>query len=253
MHCTARCFAPGFLKRSLEEFKRLSGTALRFETVSIPTRPYQLITFSDPDSITRCKAMSDADIGGFSHAQIDYVSGSETEPPHLRFHGNISIELPKNRPNLQRSGYAGWRTLYRGSTVFGRSLWDIDPYTYLAMRIKSDGRKYFVNLQTESIVPTDLHQHRLYTRKPGEWETILINWNDFVRTNHGEVVEPQMELLRQRVRTIGVSLIDRTPGAFDLSVSRIWATNGLSEQDAQEDDWSKDFPSSSKSLKPEKH
>lgn len=54
---------------------------------------------------------------------------------------------------------------------------------------------------------------------------MFIKWNDFVRTNHGVVVEPQMEMLRQKVRTIGVGLIDRVPGPFDLAIGRIWATN----------------------------
>lgn len=116
-------------------------------------------------------------------------------------------------------------------TIFGKMLWDIDPYTYLAMRFKSDGRSYLVNVQTESVVPTDIHQHRLFARRPGEWETVLIKWNDFVRTNHGYVVEPQHEILRQKVRTIGVGLTDRVPGPFQMCVERIWATNDESEGD----------------------
>jgi NADH dehydrogenase [ubiquinone] 1 alpha subcomplex assembly factor 1 len=186
--------------------------------------------------------MSDADVGGFSKASLDWVppvasepSPSENKNGHMRFHGNISIELPQNRPQIQRTGYAAWRTFDRAPTIFGKSLWDIDPYAYLAMRIKSDGRKYFVNVQTESIVPTDIHQHRLYARRPGEWETVLIKWNEFVRTNHGVVVEPQTEMLRQKVRTIGVGLIDRVPGDFELCIERIWATNKLTEQDIMED------------------
>jgi NADH dehydrogenase [ubiquinone] 1 alpha subcomplex assembly factor 1 len=120
--------------------------------------------------------------------------------------------------------------------MFGKSLWDVDSFAFLALRIKSDGRKYFVNLQTESIVPTDIHQHRLYARRPGEWETVLIKWNEFVRTNHGIVVEPQTELLRQKVRTVGIGLIDRVPGPFELCIERIWATNRLREVDKAEDD-----------------
>lgn len=46
-----------------------------------------------------------------------------------------------------------------------------------------------------------------------------------MRTNHGVVVEPQMEMLRQKIRTIGIGLIDRVPGPFDLAIGRIWATN----------------------------
>jgi NADH dehydrogenase [ubiquinone] 1 alpha subcomplex assembly factor 1 len=184
-----------------------------------------LLDFRNPEVLEGCKTMSDADMGGFTKVSFEHNPSISAEPAHARFHGNISIELPKNRPQIQRTGYAAWRNKDRKATLFGKSLWDIDPYTYLGLRVKSDGRKYFVNVQTESIIPTDLHQHRLYARRPGEWETVLIKWNDFVRTNHGMVVEPQVEILRQKVRTIGVGLIDRVPGPFDLSISQIWATN----------------------------
>ncbi|KAF2021729.1 CIA30-domain-containing protein [Aaosphaeria arxii CBS 175.79] len=225
MQPTARCLAPGFIRRSLDEFKRLSNVALKFEAISTPKKAYPLILFDDEDSLTRCKRMSDKDIGGFSTANFDFVPASEKEPPHARFSGNISIELPKNQPHVQRTGYAGWRTHDQGYTIFGKSVWNVDPYNYLAIHFKSDGRKYFVNVQTESIVHTDIHQHRLHSKTPGEWETILIKWNEFVRTNHGQVVEPQREMLTQKVRTVGAALIDRIQGPYDLSISKVWATN----------------------------
>ena len=182
-----------------------------------------------------CKTMSDADLGGFSRVTLEHVAATPSERSHARFYGTISTQLPPNRPHIQRTGYAAWRNRDRRATIFGKSLWDIDPYTYLAMQIKSDGRKYFVNVQTETVVPTDLHQHRLYARRPGEWETVLIKWGDFVRTNHGVVVEPQREMLRQKVRTIGVGLIDRVPGPFELSIAQIWATN-VADTGQQEDE-----------------
>jgi NADH dehydrogenase [ubiquinone] 1 alpha subcomplex assembly factor 1 len=169
--------------------------------------------------------MSDADLGAFSTANLNYVPATDSEPAHAHFHGNISIALPPHNPEVVRTGYAGWRTLDRKPTLFGRSLWDISQYRALALRIKSDGRKYFVNLQTDSIVPTDLHQHRLFAKKPGEWETVLIQISSFVRTNHGMVVEPQSEMLTQSVKSVGISLIDRIPKPYDLRIARVWATN----------------------------
>ncbi|KAG6004699.1 hypothetical protein E4U21_000854 [Claviceps maximensis] len=158
-------------------------------------------------------------------------SQPQSQPPtsYARFHGRISTSLPDNRPAIQRSGYAAFRTPDQHATLFGRSVWDIDPYTYLALRIKSDGRAYFVNIQTEAVEPSDLHQHRLFAKHPGQWETIMIKWNDFVRTNHGFVVEPQAELLRQKVRTVGIGLTDRVEGPFELCIDRIWATNQVHE------------------------
>ncbi|KAL2075960.1 hypothetical protein VTL71DRAFT_903 [Oculimacula yallundae] len=255
MRPTPNLFAKGFFGRSLDEFKRLSGVALRAEGTKRQLKPYIMASFHDASSLEDVKTMSDMDIGGYSSVHLDYIpppvtsslspdqsststpSSSSTNPNgHVKFHGNISIELPKNRPEVQRTGYAAWRTKDKGYTIFGKTLWDIDAYAFLALRIKSDGRKYFVNIQTESIVYTDIHQHRLYARRPGEWETVLIKWNEFVRTNHGMVVEPQTELLRQKVRTVGIGLIDRVPGPFELCVERIWASNGLGEQDLREDD-----------------
>lgn len=206
--------------------------AINLEGIHGPSGPYELYSFHDQESRDGAVPFCDADIGGYSKVNLDWHPSAPDNPKgHAKFHGNISIELPKTRPDVERSGYAAWRTRVMGRTIFGRSLWDIDPYIYLAMRFKSDGRSYLINVQTESVVPSDLHQHRLFTRRPGEWETVLIHWNDFVRTNHGYVVEPQSEMLRQKVRTIGVGLTDRVPGPFELCIERIWATNDPSDGD----------------------
>ncbi|KAI9888785.1 MAG: Anaphase-promoting complex subunit 5 [Vezdaea aestivalis] len=203
MRPSVRYSAPGFLQRSLNELKRSSHIVLSQEGIKGATTPYELFKFAQPGSIDDCKIMGDADLGGFSTSSLDYSPRNEREPSHARFHGNISVKLPTNRPNLHRSGYAGWRTLDQKATLFGRSFWDIDPYRYLALRVKSDGRKYFVNLQTDSIVHTDIHQHRLLVRRPGQWETVYIKWHEFVRTNYGQIVEPQSEMLREKVKSIG--------------------------------------------------
>ncbi|KAK3996957.1 hypothetical protein QBC44DRAFT_316974 [Cladorrhinum sp. PSN332] len=221
-----------FWGRSLDEFKRLSGIAFKLEGIKGATTPYELHKFDSPSSLQDCKVFTDEEIGGTSTARLDFVppSSPRSPQPFARFHGNISTSLPKDRPDIKRTGYAAFRTRDRPPTVFGRSLWNIDPYVYLALRVKSDGRSYFVNVQTESVIPTDLHQHRLFVKKPGEWETVLIKWNMFVRTNHGFVVEPQTEILRQKVKSIGFGLTDRIPGPFELCVQRVWATND--ERDA---------------------
>ena len=236
---------PGFWKRSLDEFKRLSNigrailyqrlrqailigryAAIKLEGLEKVKNVYPLWDFSAPESVEACMDMSDTDIGGFSRVKLEHVPKNALEPAHARFTGLISNELPHRENPIERTGYAAFRTRERPSTLFGRSLWDVEHYNFLALRVKSDGRKYKVNIQTESVEFTDLHQHRLYARMPGQWETILIKWSDFVRTNHGVIVEPQSEMLREKVRTIGIGLTDRIAGPFDFKISSIWATNG---------------------------
>lgn len=242
MQATRPLLYKGFVGRSIDEFKRLSHIVFSLEGIKGAHTPYELHSFRSPTSVQDCKVMSDVEIGGFSKSNLDWVpspprsSGvalpSPSSPGYARFHGTISTQLPKDRPDIQRTGYAAFRTRDRPPTIFGRSLINIDPYVYLALRVKSDGRSYFVNVQTESVVPTDLHQHRLFVKKPGEWETVLIRWNDFVRTNLGFVVEPQTEMMRQKVKSIGVGLTDRIPGPFELCIERMWATNDASEADS---------------------
>lgn len=227
-------------------------TVVKSENIKGASGPREIHNFQTPESVVDCKLLSDADVGGASTAHLDWVppanyiptpGGDESRKPYTpipgsyaRFHGTISLELPTDRREISRTGYAGFRTLDRPPTIFGRGVWDIDPYAYLAMRVKTDARSYFVNVRTESVVPLDLHQHRLFVKKPGQWQTVLIKWNDFVRTNHGKVIEPQTGMLRQKVLSIGFSTTDRKPGPYELCVERLWATNDFEEAGVVEAD-----------------
>jgi NADH dehydrogenase [ubiquinone] 1 alpha subcomplex assembly factor 1 len=245
---------PGFWRRSIDEFKRQATIAVQMQGLLIPKKPFFLAKFDTPNSIPQCKVFCDSTMSnGYSKASLTWQAGESSSdtattdtttkaalaarkeastwpkpsatPPHALFAGTISTALPPNKPEIMRSGFAAWRTHDRGMWLFGRLLYDIDPYTYLALRVKSDGRKYFINVQTESIVPTDIHQHLLPCFRPGEWETVVVPFHAFVRTNHGMVVEPQKEMLRQKVRSIGIGLTDRVDGPFELRIAEVYATN----------------------------
>ncbi|KAL9108728.1 MAG: hypothetical protein Q9227_006524 [Pyrenula ochraceoflavens] len=217
--------------------------AVTLEAIHGPgDKAYNLLDFSDPETVTTCRTMSDRSVGGFSQSILSQEPEDRVSriPAHVLWHGNISTKLPERNPSVQRTGYAAFRNEDRGMSLVGRLFWNTEMYTYLAVRVKSDGRKYFVNLQTDSIVPSDIHQHRLYTRRhkgakdpedPGDWETVLIKWTDFVRTNHGTVVEPQSEIMRDKIRTVGIGLIDRVEGPFELAIRGFWATNGTVEKE----------------------
>ncbi|KAF4984444.1 hypothetical protein FZEAL_407 [Fusarium zealandicum] len=250
MRATQTLLSRSFFGRSMDEFKRRTRIATTFEAVKGHAKPRPLYEFDRPSDVSDCIVMSDQAIGGFSQSNFDYATSNSTDSSssssssniskapssYARFHGTISTRLPADRPNIQRTGFAGFRTPDQRPTAFGRSMWDIDPFLYLALRIKSDGRSYFVNLQTESVEPSDLHQHRLFPKRPGQWETVLIKWNDFVRTNHGFVIEPQTEMLRQKVLSVGVGLTDRVDGPFELCIERAWATNDAAEAEVLAED-----------------
>ena len=224
---------------------KLSTLAVTFEGIYGPgNKPYHLLDFRNPDTITTLKTMSDRAVGGSSQSEVTQIpeDPSTSTPAHIIWHGSISTKLPERNASVQRTGYAAFRNHDRGMSLMGKLMWNVDVYRYLALRVKSDGRKYFVNIQTDSIVQSDIHQHRLYTRNHrgakgpddlGTWETVLIKWNDFVRTNHGTVVEPQSEIMKDKVKTVGIGLIDRIDGPFELGIQGFWATNGGNEKESQ--------------------
>ncbi|EEH07049.1 complex I intermediate-associated protein CIA30 [Histoplasma capsulatum G186AR] len=146
---TAKCLAqsPGFVKRSADELARFTKMAWNLDALSVPYKPYHLLDFTDENTIAGCKTMSDRAIGGYSTANLDYIPAdpATNTPAHARFHGSISTKLPQNW-KVQRTGYAAFRNKDRGLWLFGRLYWDVDPYTYLALRVKSDGRRYKVNI-----------------------------------------------------------------------------------------------------------
>ncbi|KAI8604807.1 NADH:ubiquinone oxidoreductase intermediate-associated protein 30 [Dissophora ornata] len=172
----------------------------------------------------------DRDIGGFSEAHLEITKNGTG-----RFYGQLSLDLPENE-SVEKSGYAGIRTKTRPGSIFGTPVWDTCLFEYLSLRVKGDERKYFVNLQTDGVVPTDLYQHRLFLKTPGEWETVLIPFKDFILTNQGFIQEEQIEIFRERVKNVGVSIIDRKSGPFELEIECISAVNTGPDPNARPDD-----------------
>ncbi|KAK4703742.1 NADH dehydrogenase [ubiquinone] 1 alpha subcomplex assembly factor 1, partial [Phenoliferia sp. Uapishka_3] len=175
-----------------------------------------------------------------------------------RFYGSLSSDLREGRRRegvVERGGYAGLRSKSR-TTMFGPQTWDTSLYDYLRLRVRSsgDGMRYFVNIQTDGPVRSDLFQHRLWLPPPSDpsqapaspaiptssspavselseevhphrWTDILIPLSDFTLTNSGDLSEVQIEMYRSKIRTVGLSVLGPGEGrrvAFDFSRRRFF-------------------------------
>ena len=64
--------------------------------------------------------------------------------------------------------------------MFGNMLEDVSGYDYIALRLRVAGdprthNSYFVNIQTDGPISTDLWQHRLYFRRQDNtWEDVFV-------------------------------------------------------------------------------
>ncbi|CAD6885263.1 unnamed protein product [Tilletia laevis] len=75
------------------------------------------------------------------------------------------------------------------------------------------GPRFFVNIQTDGPVTSDLFQHRLFLdpSKLDEWQTVIIPFDSFVLTNTGTVTLSPLTMMREKIRTIGISAVLDVP------------------------------------------
>ncbi|CAG8450590.1 793_t:CDS:2 [Ambispora gerdemannii] len=191
-------------------------------------REMMMLTANTQEDINDWVIGSDKDFGGTSEVKFEL-----TPEGYGKFHGNITTPTSSpstNINNIHKSqrpkfGYAGIRTKKSKFTLLGTPAWDTTLFRYLTMRLRGDRRKYYVNLQTDTPILTDLWQHRLFLRRPGEWEIVMIPFEDFILTNHGVIQTPQILMMRERINTIGFSVLDRKTGPFSLEIDYIKAMN----------------------------
>ena len=62
------------------------------------------------------------------------------------------------------------------STWYDHGCFDVSDYDALRLRVRGDGRKFFVNIQNKSIVKdTDVWQFFMFTRGGPHWEDITVS------------------------------------------------------------------------------
>lgn len=189
-----------------------------------------VVNFAKPQiGLNSLLVRTDEDLGGFSTASLDIREQKPPLAPFGRFHGETSLDLPEDRPEVVRLGYAMFRTKDLPSSFLGlgpANFYDWSAYNQLSLRVRGDHRKYFINIQADTPYPTDLYQHRLFLKTPGEWETVTVSFANFILTNGG-VIQQQQFLPREAVRSIGIGLVDGQYGPFQLDLEWIKVHNGL--------------------------
>ncbi|KAF6757213.1 complex I intermediate-associated protein 30-domain-containing protein [Ephemerocybe angulata] len=204
-----------------------------------PSRaPRTLWTFNSKEDISQYTTGSDMDIGGNSTVNLDLDENPKHNAKIGRkatgvFWGEMRLDVRPGFEHKMRGGYAGFRNKNR-PTVFGDLMDDASLHEYLALRLRLGGdprtrNSYYVNIQVDSAFNTDLWQHRLYFRRQdSEWEDIFIPFKNFVRTDYGQMSEKQLKMVRERVKTIGISMLGGNSGVagkYELGIDSIRLVN----------------------------
>ncbi|KAG6909959.1 hypothetical protein DXG01_014228 [Tephrocybe rancida] len=201
-------------------------------------KPRVLFTMNSPEDVALFATGCDGDIGGTSTTHLELerspaINESLGRAATAKFWGEMRLGVKPGMEGKVRSGYAGFRNKPRPS-LFGNITEDVGLHEYLALRVRIAGdpktrTSYFANIQTNGPMSSDLWQHRLYfQRNDNSWEDLFMPFDNFVRTNSGELSENQITMAKDGIRSIGISLLGGNSGVaghYELGIDSIRIVN----------------------------
>ena len=133
--------------------------------------------------------------------------GAEELEPSSSSGGGSSgggADAPRVTKSLKRSGFAGCSTkdLPAGEFI------DLDAFTALRYRVRSDGRKYVASIRTDNWVTggkEDLWQCFLFAPRD-TWADVVLPIGRFLKTWRGGVLEHEYEMSKSKVVGLGLAV-----------------------------------------------
>jgi len=185
---------------------------LDFSTTGMATEPIgKLLTdFSDKSVAKEWISVNDNVMGGISEGGFR-ISEDNT----LVFSGNLSLE--------NRGGFTSIRTRPKDL--------GLDGYDTIALRLKGDGRIYYINLMNSSRSAAASYRAPIKTKKDN-WQEVRISLKDFVYTSFGRTVARAAPLKAKDVQSLGITLADKKAGPFRLELSWIRAEKATVAEEA---------------------
>lgn len=130
----------------------------------------------------------------------------------LEFSGTLSLE--------NRGGFASIRTNPENL--------DLDGYDSIVVRVRGDGRTYYLDLRASTTFGAASYRAPLKTRED-TWQEIRIPIREFEYSAFGTPIAGAEPISASEVRSVGFTVADKKAGPFRLEVARITAERGESE------------------------
>jgi monofunctional biosynthetic peptidoglycan transglycosylase len=148
-------------------------------------------------------SVNDTVMGGVSTGRMRV-----TDEGTLEFTGTISLE--------NNGGFASIRTKPVNLNLTG--------FDTVALRVKGDGRMYWVDLRTTSVFPAASYRAKMETTKD-EWCEVRIPIKEFEFSAFGKPLRWAGEINAGAVQSVGLTLYDKKAGPFKLEVAWIRGEN----------------------------
>ncbi|MBK1876275.1 CIA30 family protein [Pelagicoccus mobilis] len=181
---TSLCFSL-FSSLSLADSQEISGVS---ELV---------LDFSDPSVLRDWGVVNDSVMGGVSRSSV-----RRTDEGNLRFSGILSLE--------NNGGFASARSRAR--------LLGFEGASGVTLSVRGDGRTYYLDLRSRSQSMAGSYRAAFETVE-GAWTKVYLPFDGFVRQSFGRRLPGSVD--PGRIDSIGFTLSDKQPGAFQLEVASV--------------------------------
>ncbi len=163
--------------------------------------------FSDAAAAKKWLSVNDNVMGGVSEGGFRI-----TEDKTLEFSGKISLD--------NQGGFASIRTQ---SADLG-----LDGFDTIALRVKGDGRTYYLDLRAAKTFAAASYRVPLKTQKD-TWQEVRVPVKDFEYSVFGKRIAGAEGLTASNVQSVGFTLADKQAGPFRLEIAWISAQRGGGE------------------------
>ncbi|KAG8228613.1 hypothetical protein J437_LFUL009318 [Ladona fulva] len=139
------------------------------------------------------------------------------------FRGNLCTAVPKDG-KVKKAGYCNMRCTRARKSFKRDSFYDWRMYTHLVIKVRGDGRPYFLNISTMGyfdVFWNDVYHYALYTRGGPYWQVSKVPFSKFFLSSKGRIQDKQAPVNLDRVSHFGISLGDKVEGPFQLEIDYI--------------------------------
>ena len=176
---------------------------LNFSTIQMNGAEQVLTSFeTSGQKITDWQIVDDGVMGGLSKGKFNI-----SDDKKLKFSGNLSLE--------NNGGFSSIRSK--------RTTMDLSQFKGIKMRVKGDGRKYKLRLESDSRYRRMAvsFQHEFSTSKDG-WSEVFIPFDKLKASFRGWNL-PGMKFNSKSIQRVGLIIADKIEGPFELHVDWIKA------------------------------
>jgi NADH dehydrogenase [ubiquinone] 1 alpha subcomplex assembly factor 1 len=127
--------------------------------------------FKCDEDVNKWDCISDREIGGQSKATFSLNKKNSG----AIFAGILSTNVSLTS-NMKYSGYCAIRSQPIKGSLFSSKVIDMSEFDAFRFRVRGDGRKYFINVQSPGMVRRDdVWQYFLFPRGGPQWEDITVH------------------------------------------------------------------------------